>query len=133
LWTHYFGVFIVGAEALVLLWLRPGERAPTLVACAAIAVGVTPLLFLVAHQTGDERSRYIAGIPLSRRLEQTVRQFAMGANVPRTWLEASGLAIACAGLGAGGLLATRDGRRPRAVLALALIAFLVPLALAVTR
>src|SRR5205807_7275746 len=54
-------------------------------------------------------------------------------NVPRTWLEASGLAIACAGLGAGGLLATRDGRRPRAVLALALIAFLVPLALAVTR
>jgi hypothetical protein len=85
---------------------------------------------LVQHQASDQRTGFITGASLGSRLTGAVREFSMGANVPRTWLEAAGLAIFAACVGVGVLLAIRSGRGPRVVLAVAAIAFGVPLLLA---
>jgi mannosyltransferase len=130
LWTHYFGAFLVAGEALVLLVLLERSRRATLASCLAIAAAAAPLIPLVAHQNGTEDAAFIAGISLPSRLESTVRQFAMGANVPRAWLEAAGLALAALGLALGAAIAL-GGRQTRVVLALAVIALAAPLALAV--
>jgi len=55
----------------------------------------------------------------------------MGPNVPRTWLEAAGLALFYLALGAGIVMAIRGGRTSRLLLALAAIAFAAPLLLAI--
>jgi hypothetical protein len=86
-------------------------------------VCLVPLAWLVVSQAGDERAEFIARIPLATRLSEAVRQFAMGANVPRDWLEAAGAAIYCLGVCAGIALAVRAHRQSRALLALAAIAF----------
>jgi hypothetical protein len=130
IWTHYFGAFLVIGEALILLVVLRDTRRATLAWCLAIAAAVAPLIPLVVHQNGTEVAEFIAGIGLGSRLESTVRQFAMGANVPRTSLEAAGLALAILGVLAGAAIAVRR-REGRILLVLALIAFGVPLAMAV--
>jgi len=130
LWTHYFGAFLIAGEAVILFVVLRDARRATLVCCLAIAVCVAPLIPLVAHQNGSEDAAFIAGIPLGSRLEATVRQFAMGPNVPRTWLEGAGLALAVLGAVAGAVLAVRR-REARPLLVLAVLAFGVPLAIAV--
>jgi len=130
LWTHYFGAFLVAGEALILLVALRDAWRPTLAWCLVIAAAAAPLIPLVTHQNGSEDAAFIAAIPLRSRLEATVRQFAMGANVPRTWLEAAGLALAVLGLVAGAALALRR-REGRILLALAVLACGVPLAMAV--
>ncbi len=149
LWTHWFAGFLVLAEALALLWLRPRSWRATLAASAAVGLALLPLLGLLRDQTGDDRAAFIAGSGLGGRLEQLVRQFGAGVNVPRTWLEAAALAIALAAVAVGTLLTarralarpfstagagglpTRDGAR--ALLALVAVGLGVPLALAATR
>lgn len=133
IWTHYFGFFLIAGEVAVLFVVLPRNRTATLTWSLLIAVSVAPLLPLVLHQNGDERAEFITGSPLSTRLSSTVRQFAMGANVPRTWLEGAGLALAFAGLVVGLVIATRSGNRSRSLLMLAGFGFVVPLALAVLR
>lgn|GEM_PF-1426376 len=128
-WTHYFGIFLVAGEALVLLALQPQSRRGALWCSALIAICIAPLLALALSQAGDERSAFIAGMPLSTRLEQTVRQFAMGPNVPRTWLEAAGLVLACAAVAVGSVVAVRGRRGSHVLLTLLAAAFLVPLML----
>jgi hypothetical protein len=116
-WTHYFGVFLVGAEVLVLLALRPPPtRRTTLGWTVLVGVCLIPLIPLIKSQTGNERAGFIAAMPLGKRLTEAVRQFAMGANVPRTWLEAAGLAIFCIAVAAGTWLALRPSaaQEPRA-------------------
>lgn len=130
-WTHYFGFFLIAGEAIVLWVALPDKRRVTLAWALLIAVLVAPLLTLVLHQNGDERAEFITGIALSTRLTSTVRQFAMGANVPRAWLEGAGLALAFGALVAGLVIAIRSGGRSRSLLALAAFGFVVPLALAV--
>jgi uncharacterized membrane protein len=130
LWTHYFGAFIVGGEALILLVVLGDGRRATVSWCLAIAVAVTPLIPVVIHQNATGPASTIAAIPLGSRLESTLRQFAMGPNVPRAWLEAAGLALAVLGIVAGAVLAARR-RESRILLALALLCFGVPLAMAV--
>jgi 4-amino-4-deoxy-L-arabinose transferase-like glycosyltransferase len=132
-WTHYFGAFVVAAETALLVYARPRARRQTLAATAAIAAFIAPLIPLVVNQTGDDRAAFIAGLSLGTRLTSTLRQFAMGANVPRTWLEAVGLVLACGGAFTGAALAARAGERrgrARILLALAAITFAAPLALA---
>ena len=149
-WTHYFGGFLVLAEVVVLLWLRPAARRATVAATAAVAAALLPLAPLLREQTGDERAGFIAGSGLGGRLEQLAREFAMGPNVPRTWLEAAGLALFAAGGLAGVAIAapraaaawrrrgaTASGADPlpdgaAALLGLLAIGLLVPLALAVS-
>jgi hypothetical protein len=131
-WTHYFGAFLVAGEALILLVMLADSRRATIAWCLVIAAGVAPLIPLLAHQNGSEDSAFIAGISLGSRVQSTVRQFAMGANVPRTWLEAAGLGLAGLGALAGVVIAVR--RRPpgaRVLLGLAVVALGVPLAMAV--
>ncbi|MFL5829176.1 MAG: glycosyltransferase family 39 protein [Solirubrobacteraceae bacterium] len=132
-WSHYFGFFLVAGEAIVLFAALPRSRRSTLAWSLVIAALVAPLLPLVLHQSGDERAEFITGIPLGTRLTSTVRQFAMGANIPRTWLEGAGLALAISGLAAGVVIAIRSGSRSRWLLALLAIAFALPFALAVLR
>lgn len=129
IWTHYFGVFLVGAEVLVLLALRPQARRATLGWTALVGVCLIPLIPLLEGQTDNERAGFIAAMPLGKRLTEAVRQFGMGANVPRTWLEAAGLAIFCLAVAVGIWLALRRPARwcPRSLLALAAIAFGAPL------
>ncbi|HWF52199.1 MAG TPA: glycosyltransferase family 39 protein [Solirubrobacteraceae bacterium] len=117
LWTHYFGAFLVIGETLILLAVLRDTRRTTLASCLAIAVAVAPLIPLVMHQNGTEDAAFIAGIPLPSRLGSTMRQFGMGTNVPRTWLEAAGLVVAALGLVAGVALAVRR-RESRILLAL---------------
>ncbi len=131
IWTHYFGVFIVGAEVVVLLAIRPRARWRTVGFTALLGVCLIPLIPLLLGQTGNERAGFIAAMPLNTRFTETVRQFAMGANVPRTWLEAAGLAVFCLSLAAGIWMAARSRGRSRALLALAAIAFTAPLLLSV--
>jgi hypothetical protein len=129
-WTHYFAAFLVAGEAVLLLYTQPQARRQTLLASAAILACAAPLIPLVLNQAGDDRAAFIAGLSLGSRLSSAVRQFAMGANVPRTWLEAAGLVLACGAVVAGVALAARAGERQRLLLALAAFTFLAPLALA---
>ncbi|HEY6397800.1 MAG TPA: glycosyltransferase family 39 protein [Solirubrobacteraceae bacterium] len=129
-WTHYFGFFLVAAEAIVLLSVRPSAWRRTAGWSVVIAACLAPLAPLLSHQNG-ERAAFIPGIPLMTRLTQTVRQFGMGANVPRTWLEAAGLALALAAFAVGAVAAVRSGTRSRSLVALVAFGFAVPLAVAV--
>jgi len=129
-WTHYFGIFVVGAELLLLLVHRASRRR-MLGWGVVLALSLVPLVPLLASQSGDQRAEFIAGIPLSSRLTTTVRQLAMGPNVPRAWLEAVGVLAFCIAVGAGTLIVLRQRRRlPLVPLALAAAAFLAPLGLA---
>lgn len=130
-WTHYFGVFVVGAEVVVLLIARPRVRLATVGWTCLLGACLIPLVPLAASQSGDERAEFIAGIPLITRVTSTVRQFAMGPNVPRSWLEAAGLALMCLGAGVGGAMAVRSHGRPGVLVAIAAIAVGMPLLIAV--
>jgi uncharacterized membrane protein len=129
-WTHYFGIFVVGAELLVLLVVCARHRQAILGWAAVLAVSLLPLIPLVSSQSGDERAQFIAGISLPSRLTTTVRQFAMGPNVPRAWLEAAGLLTFCAAVAVGTAIVMRQRQRmPLVLLAVAAIGFLTPLGL----
>jgi len=125
-WTHYFGFFFVAAEALALLVIRRDVWRATTVWSAGIGVLLVPVLPLVTAQT-DSRANFIAVRPLRSRLEQLVREFAMGANVPRTWLEGAGLVIACAAIAHGAFYAMRADGRWRALLWIAVFGVGAPL------
>jgi uncharacterized membrane protein len=101
IWTHYFGVFIVGAEVAVLLVVRPQARWRTVGWSALLGLCLVPLIPVLSSQTDNERAGFIAAMSLGKRLIEAVRQIAMGAHVPRTWLEAAGLALFCLPLAAG--------------------------------
>ncbi|HET6448826.1 MAG TPA: glycosyltransferase family 39 protein, partial [Conexibacter sp.] len=147
IWTHWFAGFLVLAEALALLWLRREMWRGVLVAGGAVLLALAPLASLLHDQTGDDRAAFITGASLRDRIEQLVRQFGAGINVPRTWLEGALLALALGALVAGVMRAVRQAVAPRAaspagpplardgaraLLALATIGVLVPLALAAT-
>lgn len=144
IWTHYFSGFLVLGEAIGLLVLRPRLRTAALASMAAVALAVAPLAPLVLEQTGDARAGFIGDLRLVDRVEQLVRQFALGPNVPRAWLEAVGLAVAGAAVAAGALLLARASPRassahedripdgPRALLGLVAIVLLPPLLLDLT-
>ncbi len=133
-WTHYFGIFVVGGELAAFWVLCPVLRRTMLGWGALLGVCLIPLIPLLASQSGDERAGFIAGIPLTTRLSEAVRQFAMGANVPRAWLEGLGLAVLGICVIVGVVLALR-GRRPglRVMLVIAAVILGVPLLLAVLK
>jgi 4-amino-4-deoxy-L-arabinose transferase-like glycosyltransferase len=129
IWSHYFGVFLVAGEVVLLLLALPQDRLATACWSGLLGLCLIPLGPLVASQTGNERAGFIAGMPLGQRLLEAVRQLSMGANVPRTWLEAAGLAVFCLAVLVGVWLALRARERSRLLLALAATAFLAPLLL----
>lgn len=141
--THYFGGFVVLAEIGLLAWRLPtAHRRALAAATSAVIVLALPLLPLFLHQHSSERASFIAGLSLSSRIEETVRQFAMGPNVPNAPLEGAGIALAAMGLIAGSLVLWRSATTPRAIpthtttaLLAAIFAcvVLLPLLLAVSR
>jgi mannosyltransferase len=133
IWTHYFAVFLVAGEALALAVVlrRRGELRTVAAWCAAVAVAVAPLVPLVAAQR-NSRSDFIGDRPLADRVEATVRQLAMGPNVPSAALEVAGLALALGGVLAGAvLLGRRAGARPW-IAGLVAVPLGVPILLALT-
>ncbi len=99
LWTHYFTVFVIVGEIAVLLLALPEHRRRLYLSAGAVVLAAAPLWPLFSSQSGSaERTSYIAGRGLITRLEDTVRQFAMGSNVPSKWLESAGIAIVVGGL-----------------------------------
>jgi uncharacterized membrane protein len=73
--AHYFGVFLVGVEALVLLY-RHRTRATWLATAAIGAVGLA-VLPLAAYQVVHASSRWIRFVDLAGRIEDAVRQLLL--------------------------------------------------------
>jgi len=132
LWTHYFAVFLLVAQAGVLLVRLPAARVRLLACLGAIAALTAPLWPVFIVQSGaSARTAFIAAQPLSGRLEGVVRQFAMGTNVPASWLEAAGIVVAGVAVAFAALRTRRVA--PNQVLgAIAVIGAGVPIAAAVT-
>jgi 4-amino-4-deoxy-L-arabinose transferase-like glycosyltransferase len=132
LWTHYFAVFLVIAEAVVLGLKLPRERWRLVLCSLAAAASFAPLWSLLQAQRGTSAQFFfITARPLASRLTDVVRQFAVGTNVPYAWLEAAGLLLAVAALG---LALVRMPRRESTVVlaALALLAGGLPTLAAIT-
>jgi uncharacterized membrane protein len=110
LWTHYYALFLVTGEIVVLLWLLPRMRVRVIAASAFVGVAALPLLTLLADQS-DGRSDNIGSFSLADRVEQTVRMFGMGSNPPGALIEGIGLALAAGGFVAGAWILGRGSRR----------------------
>jgi hypothetical protein len=94
LWTHYFTVFVIVGEVAVLVIALPEQRRRLCLSAGAVVIAVAPLWSLFSSQSDAvDRTAYIAGRSLATRLEDTVRQFSMGSNVPSKWLEGAGIAV----------------------------------------
>jgi uncharacterized membrane protein len=82
--THYFAGFLVGAEALWLLWRF--RRAPgwglVLGGVAAVTAAALALLPLALHQRSTGAAAFISQTSLPRRLAQVPKQFAIGYQGP---------------------------------------------------
>jgi len=133
-WTHYFGAFLVVGEVGVLAWAAPGSRRALVISCGLIAAAtLAPLWHLFqAQNSAGERTAFIAARPLGGRLEDVVRQFSMGTNVPSAALEGAGIALfAGACLYSLANLLGRD-RRARAIGAIGAIAVGLPILLALS-
>lgn len=128
--THYFAIFLVGAQALWLLARAPRRLA--LAAVAPVALAGAALLPLALRQEGAGLASYIADEPLARRFLLAIKQLALGFDSPVEPLSA-GLVVAIAAVGIV-LTATKpEGATRLAVRAAASLAaacVLAPLALA---
>jgi mannosyltransferase len=106
--THYFAVFAVFAEAVVLLTLTTRRRAVA-AAASAIALAGVALLPLAAYQEHGGRTSWIADTPVSERARDVARRFVGGMYpVPH----AAPLALLLAAVAAA-LLALRARRDER--------------------
>jgi mannosyltransferase len=133
LWTHYYSVFLLAGEIAVIIWRRPELRRAVAGSAALTAMLALPLLpVFLAQRSNTARTTWIGQRPLIDRIEQAVREHAMGPNVPWAALEAVGLVVAAAAFGAGLVLAARAGKRTLSPVVLALIGVGVPLLLSVT-
>src|SRR5690348_12826983 len=75
--THYYAGFLVGAEAVWLLYRCPLRRQAALAVTAA-AVAALALLPLALHQRSTGAARFISESSLAKRLVQVPKQFATG-------------------------------------------------------
>jgi mannosyltransferase len=119
--THYFGVFLVAAEASILLYRHRG-RAAWASTGAIVAVGLA-VLPLAAYQAAYASSRWIRFIDLDARVAEAVRQLLVpgapsiwaGAGVAEDhdgrWLLPLGIAMILGAVAATVLLGSREERR----------------------
>ena len=77
LWTHYFGLLIVAAEAIWLLVTLRRQREVWLANGAVMVAGLM-LVPLAIEQTSDDRTGWITEIPLADRLRDAGEQFLVG-------------------------------------------------------
>jgi mannosyltransferase len=132
--THYFAVFLVGAEALWLL-LAHGRRIAVWVAVAVAAATGAALMPVALHQENSGQTWWIGARPLRGRISEALTQFVTGAYAPPHHAATVIVLIAVAVVG-GGLAWLTEGREragATTVLVLGGITVLGPLALAPTR
>lgn len=130
--THYFAGFLIGAEAVWMVWRSEARTRPA-VGAAAVAVAALALLPLALHQRSTGAAAFISATSLPRRLAQVPKQFALGYQGPLE-VVLTVLAMLLIAYGALRLVAAAAGpARHRAVVlaALGLAAILAPCALAV--
>lgn len=78
IWTHYFAVYLVGTEALLLLLFSPRARRAVAAALLAIALASLPVAALAIHQQRSGNSAWIARQPLRGRIRSAAEEFIMG-------------------------------------------------------
>ncbi len=139
--SHYFAVFIVGAEGLWLVVRSWPRRAPMIAFAAPVAVGLA-LIPLAVAQEGSGRRNLFTGVPLARRAAETVFGYLAsqepGAFAGSMQVRHFRYAVVVAGLiGAATALflllrraSERERRGALTVAAVAAIAIVVPFALA---
>ena len=119
--THYFGAFLIAAEAAFLLYRWRCRT--VVVASAGLAAAAIALLPLAAYQATHASSSWIRSVDLHRRLEETVAQLLVpsrpsiwaGAGVPESpvaWWPLGLVALAAAACAA---VALHRGRQRRGV------------------
>ncbi|MEA2484031.1 MAG: mannosyltransferase [Thermoleophilaceae bacterium] len=79
--THYYAGFLIGAEALWLLY-RGSPRTRAAMAVAPAAIAALGLLPLALHQRSTGAARFISESSLAKRLAQVPKQFATGYQGP---------------------------------------------------
>lgn len=129
--AHYFAVFVIVPEVVLLLWRSRGRRAPA--AVAGIALAGAALLPLLVHQAHNDRAGFIRHVALGKRVLQLPKQFLVGFDSPHEAVAT----VAAAALAAYALwlLVRRADRRAHAAVlqtaAVGLAALAVPALLAV--
>src|SRR3954471_1922568 len=127
--THYFSGFLVGAEALWLLYRSRG-RLGAAVAVGFVAVAAGALLPLALHQRSSGAAAFISQSSIAHRLAQIPKQFIVGYHGPAEViaLVVAGLVIAYAMFR---LIGSRDRRGAGVLAAMGAITIVLPTVLAV--
>ena len=130
--THYFALFLVGAEAAWLL-LSVRTRRPAALPCAIVGGVAAALLPLALQQRSHGRAVFFDDLPITRRVVEIPKQLILGFDSP---VELFATAVAALVVVIGVLLALRaawspDARGIRAALVLGFSAFAAPVVLAI--
>src|SRR5262249_48533950 len=129
--THYFAVFLVVPEAVILL--RAAPRRWGVAAAIGFVVANGALLLPLAHQQQSMgHAAWISDAPLISRLAVTPLDFLVGFDLTSAALPVAALGVAAALVGLLSLVASRlsGGPGPRLVATMLIAAFSLPLGLA---
>jgi uncharacterized membrane protein len=78
IWTHYFAVYVVVTEALLLVLFVPRARRAVAAALVAIALVSLPAAALATHQRGKGSPEWIGQLPLTDRIRGGTTEFVAG-------------------------------------------------------
>lgn len=124
--AHYFAAFLLAAEWIVLLALQRSHRrtiALVLVAPAATAVALLPLVYWQS----DHADWIAAYLPLTGRLTELPRVFAVGVAEPTAWAPAAVAVLVAVAVLLGARLGRQERRAPAIALAVGVLALSLPL------
>lgn len=129
--THYFALFLVVPEAVLLLRLAPRRR---VVVAAVGFVGAAGLFLLplALQQQSMDHATWISNASIAARVAVTPLDFLVGFDLTSAALPVAGIALAAALVGLARLAASRlsGGPGPRLVATMIAATFVLPLALA---
>ncbi|HEX8053498.1 MAG TPA: glycosyltransferase family 39 protein [Thermoleophilaceae bacterium] len=126
--THYFAVFLVGAEAVWLLWTMRERAARPVAALAAVGLALVPLAI---SQRGEGHTAFIEDIALGSRIADLPKRFVTGElGTPTPLIGPLAGLLVVAGI-ALALCWRPERERAFGLLALVTAAVLVPVLLAV--
>jgi mannosyltransferase len=78
IWTHYFAVYLVATEALLLVLFVPRARRAVAAALLAIVLAAVPVAALAIHQQRRGNPDWIAQLPLKDRISGAAQEFILG-------------------------------------------------------
>jgi mannosyltransferase len=126
--THYFAAFLVGAEALWLLWVMRRRAAAAVAGVVAVGLALAPLAI---SQRGEGHTAFIEEIGLGSRIGDLPKRFVtgeLGTPTPLIGVVAGLLVVAGVALA---LWRAPDRERPVLLAAVAAVSVAVPVLLAV--